>query len=175
MAKKQARPYSARSIPLSFVPLPLFLALCLLLPTAVAAQNIISEVTVIFGNSGGILPPAGYTKIPVDLNDSVGGDYIYVCYKKGVGAPVTGLAVTYDGASPPAGYAWTRINVDLNRDVGGSNDIFLWYTKDPDCSTIDDIMVQIDNSTFPDGYTRINADLNYGAGGTFIYIAYRKI
>ena len=155
-------------------PLILLLAINFLLPTAASAQDDISEVTVIFGNSSGIQPEDGYTKVNVDLNYSVGGDFIYVCYKKGVGAPVTGLAVTYNSGSPPTGYAWTRINVDLNRDVSGSDDIFLWYTKDPDCATIDDIMVQVNNSTFPDGYTGISADLNYGAGGAFIYLAYRK-
>ena len=174
MVTRQLFPFPVLSILRHFFPFLLILIPCFLLPAISSAQDTISEVTVIYGGSSGIQPPAGYIKVNVDLNYYVGGDFIYVCYKRGVGAPVTGLAVTYNSGSPPTGYAWTRINVDLNRGVSGSDDIFLWYTKDPACSTIDDIMVQIDNTTFPDGYTMINADLNYGAGGPFIYIAYLK-
>jgi hypothetical protein len=143
------------------------------MPTICLAQENISEVTVIYGGSAGIQCPAGYTKVNVDLNRNAGGDYIYVCYKKGLGAPVTRLAVTYNNDSPPLEYAWTRINVDLNRGAGGDF-VWLWYTKDPDCTVVDDILVQLNNSTFPEGYIGDPHDMNYGVGGDFIYIGYSK-
>jgi hypothetical protein len=140
-------------------------------PVSALAQDCVTEVTVIYGGSSGIQPPAGYTKINVDLNQGAGGDYIYVCYKKGVGAPITGLAVTVNDAQPPTNAAYTRINVDLNRGAGGAF-IWLWYTKDPACTTIRDIHVQANTGPPPAGFTRINTDLNYSVGGAFIYLSY---
>jgi len=89
----------------------------------VFAQDAVSEVTVIYGGSSSIQAPEGYTKINVDLNMGSGGDFIYVCYKKGVGAPITGLAVTLGGGAPPTDAVYTRINVDLNRNAGGD---YIW-------------------------------------------------
>ena len=64
---------------------PALVALCvgvLLIPAFAYAQEIVSEITVIYGGSGGIQPPAGYTKINVDLNGDAGGDFIYLCYEE---------------------------------------------------------------------------------------------
>ncbi len=143
-------------------------------PPEVNAQESISEITVIYGSHFGILPPAGYTKINVDLNQGAGGDFIFVCYKKGVGAPITGLYVTLDGGQPPAEPVYSKIDVDLNRNAGGDY-IYLWYTKDPDCATIHNIAVQADQGPPPEGYTRIDVDLNRHAGGAFIYLSYEKL
>jgi hypothetical protein len=149
-------------------------SLILLMPTAASAQVSFSEVTVIYGGSWSIQPPPGYTKIPVDLNQGAGGDYIFLCYKKGVGAPITGLHITFESHTPPADRQWTRINVDLNRNAGGSY-IWLWYTKDPDCSTVDDAVIVTSTGACPSGYTLIPWDLNHGAGGAYLYLCYRKI
>lgn len=149
-------------------------AACLVMAGAGWAQEIISEVIVIRGSSSGIQPPAGYVKVNADLNAGAGGDYIYVCYKKGVGAPITGLYVTLDSGSPPPNPKYTRINVDLNDGAGGDY-IYLWTTKDPDCAAIDDMIVQFGkNSRPPAGYTWIGVDLNRNAGGQYIWLSYRK-
>ncbi|WP_162428027.1 hypothetical protein [Pontibacter pudoricolor] len=42
----------------------------------------IKEVGILYGNSSAIQPPAGWVKVPGDLNENAGGDYIYFCYKK---------------------------------------------------------------------------------------------
>jgi hypothetical protein len=140
------------------------------------AQSCITEVAVIYGGSFGIAPPAGFTKVGVDLNQGAGGDYIFLCYKKGIGAPITGLAVTLNGGSPPTDATYTRVNVDLNRNCGGDTDfVWLWYTKDPGCSTIREVHVQADQNPPPTGYTRINVDLNSNAGGAFIFLSYLKL
>ncbi len=138
------------------------------------AQESISELTVISGGSSDIQPPQGYSKINVDLNQGAGGDFIYVCYKKGIGAPITGLAVTLNDGAPPSDAVYTRINVDLNRGSGGDF-IWLWYTEDPACSTIRNIHVQADQGAPPAGYTRIDVDLNHSVGGAFIYLSYEEL
>ena len=150
-------------------------ALLLLLTASPAtAQDCISEITVIYGGSPGIQPPAGYTKIAVDLDQGAGGDFIYVCYKKGVGAPITGVAVTLDGGAPPSDAVYTRINVDLNRNAGGDY-IWLWYTKDPACTTIRNLHVLVNTTTPPAGFTLIPIDLNRDAGGEYIYLCYEEL
>ena len=108
-----------------------------------------------------------------DLGEKSGGDYIFVCYKKGLGAPVTGLWVTADGTAPvPAGKGFVQIPVDLNRGAGGDT-IYLWYTKDPNCSVLSAITAVYGNSSSiacPAGFAKINVDLNRGAGGDTDYI-----
>ena len=155
-------------------PIVAAILLPLLTPAPATAQDCISEITVIYGGSAGIQPPAGYTKINVDLNLGAGGDFIYVCYKKGVGAPVTGLAVTLGGSPPPPDAVYTRIDVDLNLGAGGDF-IWLWYTKDPACTTIRNVHVQADAGAPPDGYTRIDVDLNRGVGGADIFLSYEEL
>jgi hypothetical protein len=161
------------------VPVLLALTVCLALAGPVQAQvETISEVTVIRGGNSGILPPEGYTKIPKDLNAGAfwGGDYIYVCYKRGVGAPITSLCVTKgkSGGTPLPDAKYVRIGVDLNDGAGGDY-IWLWYSKDPDCAAVKDIMVEFGkNERPPAGWTWIGVDLNDGAGGEYIWLSYLK-
>ncbi|HEU4366265.1 MAG TPA: hypothetical protein VFT13_12465 [Candidatus Krumholzibacteria bacterium] len=157
-------------------PILLALVACLVLPGQAWAQEVISEVMVIRGSSSGIQPPAGYVKINADLNAGAGGDYIYVCYKKGIGAPITGLYVTLGsgGGTPAPDAKYTRIPVDLNDGAGGDY-IWLWTTKDPDCAAVKDIIVQFEeNSRPPGGYTWIGVDLNRNAGGQYIWLSFLK-
>jgi hypothetical protein len=42
----------------------------------------VMEVGVIYGNSSSIVPPTGWRKIPGDLNEGAGGDYIYFVVKE---------------------------------------------------------------------------------------------
>ena len=156
------------------VPIPILAAVLLLLlaPAPATAQDCISEITVICCSSG-TQPPPGYTKINIDLNQGAGGDYLYLCYKKGVGAPITGLAVTLNGGAPPTDAVYTRINIDLNRNAGGDY-VWLWYTKDPACTTIRNVHIQPNQGAWPAGYTRIPVDLNSDAGGAYIYLCYEE-
>ena len=148
-------------------------ASCLVMAGFARAQETISEVTVIRGGSG-VQPPAGWVRVNADLNAGAGGDYIYLCYKKGVGAPITGLCVTLNSQAPPPDPRYTRINVDLNDGAGGDY-IWLWTTKDPDCASIKDVLIQFGkNSRPPAGYTWIGVDLNRDAGGEYIWLSYRK-
>jgi hypothetical protein len=165
------------------VPLPVLL---LLWPTAARAEDAITELHVIYGGSSGIQCPAGFTKYPVDLNKGAGGDFIYLCYKRGVGAPVTGMAVginTNPVSQAPDG--WTLIPVDLNRNAGGYY-VYLYYTKypgqadvaanEPDCRTVRDIVVLEGSAATPAGYTVIPYDLNRGTSnsGPALYFAYKE-
>jgi hypothetical protein len=144
-----------------------------LFPVVATAQQAVSEITVINGGSSSISCPGGYERINVDLNQNVGGDFIYICFKKGLGAPVTGLWVTAGGTAPvPTGEGFVQIPVDLNRGAGGDF-IYLWYTKDPNCSVLSAITVVASGSgsiACPGGFEKIPVDLNKGSGGDFVYL-----
>lgn len=146
--------------------------LSLVFPSTVSGQSCITEMTVISGNSSSIQPPAGYTKIPRDLNQGAGGKYIYLCYKRGAGAPITGIWVTVNSGTPTQGSGWYKIDQDLNEGTTKSGDpfIYLWYTKDPGCETLRGLDIIMNDEQPPPGYWFFNVDLNQGAGGAFIYV-----
>ncbi len=150
--------------------------LALLAPAPASAQDNITELAVIRGGNSGIQPPLGFTRIDVDLNQGAYGDYIYLCYKRGVGAPITGLAVTLNDGVPPSQAGFVRIDVDLNDGAGGAY-VYLWHTKDPGCAAVREIIVESfgepPTTPPPPGFTRIGVDLNENAGGRYLYFAYR--
>jgi hypothetical protein len=135
----------------------------------------ITDVRVICGDNKDIPADFGYTKIPVDLNQGAGGDFIYLTFKKeSSGTPVTDLQVVYAGESSgiqaPRGYE--LINVDLNKGAGGEY-IYLCKTYAPGLPPITDLKVIASDSRSqraPAGYERLDVDLNKGAGGKFIYL-----
>jgi len=79
----------------------------------------ITEVTVVNSRKNNISTPAGFVKVPTDLNKTVGGDYIYLYYKKGTVA-LKGIGAVAGNSSKvavPVGYK--KNNVDLNKNAGG--------------------------------------------------------
>ena len=137
----------------------------------------ITELEVIVGDSSSIQAPPGFIKIPVDLNKNAKGKYIYLCFKRGEGSPITGLTVILgEKTSPPSGY--TKIPVDLNKGAGGEY-IYLCYKKGSGVPILDIILqsTSSNNQYFPRGYdgisySQIAVDLNKGAGGDYIYLYY---
>jgi len=112
-----------------------------------------------------------------NLNNGAGGNYVYLCYKRGFRNPITGLNV-YAGTSKyfriQSGY--TKVNVDLNDGILGNGDyIYLNYTRSTLLPPI--VAITVLTGTTPYIYpsstwVRINTDCNQNAGGRYIYIAY---
>jgi hypothetical protein len=117
-----------------------------------------------------------YSWVPVDLNRTVGGEYIYINYKRSDGAPITGIsAVLGKNAAPPPGYV--KSDLDLNKGAGGEY-IYLCWKYDSDTPILD-LIVQSTGSAdqlIPNirgkDYSKIPIDLNKGSGGDFIYLYY---
>jgi hypothetical protein len=135
----------------------------------------ITDVRVVCGDNKDIPADFGYTKIPVDLNQGAGGDFIYLTFKKdSSGTPITDLKVVYAGERSriraPQGY--DLIDVDLNKGAGGEY-IYLCKTHGPGPGPITDLRVIASDSKSqrtPAGYQKLDVDLNKGAGGKFIYL-----
>ena len=68
-------------------------------------------------------PPAGFVKLPQDLNDGAGGDYIYLCYQPVAYADEVALkgvtVIGGDNADVPAPYGFQMVPGDLNDGAGG--------------------------------------------------------
>jgi hypothetical protein len=143
----------------------------------------IVDVVVVAGKNADTAAPQGYEKIPYDLNKGAGGDFIYACIRKepvnvikyGNVRPVTDLTViTGDSASIGAPSGFEKIPVDLNRGAGGK---YIYLCKRQGQSGVPDgglrdltvVGGSHANISPPYGYRRINADLNKGAGGLYIY------
>ena len=141
---------------------------------------------------------SGYTLIDVDLNKSVGGDWIYLSYTvDNTRAPITNLLIyesylaltwtkkeiTHKGIKA----VYERLRVDLNRGTGGKH-MYICYTRDPRYLPLTKLDVIVkeknvvrepywsgvrtvrDSDVSTDRYSNVNA----GAGGSYIYIMQTK-
>ncbi|MEO6700977.1 MAG: MAC/perforin domain-containing protein [Jatrophihabitantaceae bacterium] len=81
----------------------------------------INDIQIIFGKNASA--PAGYVKLPQDLNDGAGGDYIYLCYRPaaysntGAIKDVTVIGSGDANVAPP--YDFEKVPGDLNKGAGG--------------------------------------------------------
>ncbi len=148
---------------------------------------LITELQIISGKNSNA--PKGFEKIPVDLNKGAGGDYLYLCYKKEEAtAGIIDILVLHDkkadgkGTECPAGYE--KIGADLNKKAGGEF-IYLAYKKGSaeqsdkfgitDLSVLDVGMINSNViHTYKDYIVR-PIDLNKGAGGDYLYLAYKNV
>ena len=88
-------------------------------PVPAVAQNPVTELTVIYGGSSGIQPPAGFIEHPNDLNQGAGGDFVWLWYTKDPACQVIREVAVQDWAGdPPEGL--TKIPVDVNSGAGGA-------------------------------------------------------
>lgn len=145
------------------------------------------DVVIAAGGSASV-EADGYEKIPYDLNKGAGGAYIYACIRKepvdviryGDVRPVVDLAVVWGpsaGIAAPAGFE--KIPVDLNQGCGGPFMLgpFMFLCKRfgtpgvPDEGLRDLTVVGGSHPGVPApyGYRRIEADLNEGVHGEYIY------
>lgn len=77
------------------------------------------------------LQSRGFQKVNVDLNKGVGGNFIYIWYRKQSGqAPISKIQLTFNNEMARgldrAGY--TKIDKDLSVGAGGDY-IYLWYYR----------------------------------------------
>ncbi len=150
------------------------------LKTTVEAMYITDITVVASRRKEDIRVPQDYEKIDVDLNEGAGGDYIYLCIKRGSDKEnaiddIKLISQWFKGCQTPAGYE--KVDLDLNKGAGGRY-IYLCKhrgSKEP-LLDIKVLRSSSKNVTVPEGYTMLPQDLNEGSGGKYIYICYaRKI
>ena len=103
-------------------------------------EPLITDLYIVLGNSSNISCPEGFQKLDKDLNEGVGGDYIYLCYKKDPqGTAIRSISITTDNI-PPNQFNFTPVignkdDLDLNAGVGHFDFLHtvvkMYYSKDP--------------------------------------------
>ncbi|KAL3674272.1 hypothetical protein V7S43_000227 [Phytophthora oleae] len=160
-------------------------------------SRFISDVAVVVGNVD-VAAPSGFTKLPVDLNYSASGDYVYLCVKRGGPRAVAHLHILVDqfggddsskvdpstsGRNPE-----NVINVNCNSGGGGADgletSIRIGYDsmqlkgnmEDLNTLAISDIAVVVGDGPAPSPeFIKIAKDLNEGAPGTQQIFLYYKL
>ncbi|MFJ4188374.1 hypothetical protein [Kitasatospora sp. NPDC089509] len=135
--------------------------------------------------------PTGWTPIPVNLNSGAGGACLYLVYERHTGdQAITGLRILKGEERPPAGYQ--KLPIDLNKGIekGVGPDkkivkataLYLAVTREGGEPIADLDIVHWSKSGDAvkpkEGYRRLqrdgaDADLNFDAGGDFVYLDYR--
>ncbi|KAE9095565.1 hypothetical protein PF010_g16660 [Phytophthora fragariae] len=162
------------------------------------ASRFISEIAVVTGDVD-VAAPAGFTKLPGDLNYSASGDYVYLCVKRGDPNALTQLHVLFyqlDGESSSAAerakekgvyIAEKVVDVDCNsggtaRDgsgmcvrIGYDSVQLLGNKEQLETFGITDITVVVGDQPPPSAeYVKITRNLNEGAPGALpVFICYR--
>ncbi|KAG2786851.1 hypothetical protein PC129_g16975 [Phytophthora cactorum] len=139
-------------------------------------SRFISDVTVVAGDVD-VAAPSGFTKLPVDLNYSASGDYVYLCVKRGRPRALTQLHVlfgqrggdTADLAGDPEKVVEVDCNVPTDS-IGAS--IRIGYDsvqlkgnmEQLETLAITDIVVVVGDQPAPSSeYIKITRNLNKGA------------
>ena len=138
----------------------------------------VTDLTVIVGDSPGIQPQQGWTKLQHDLNAGAGGKYVYLCYRTDDGDPVVDIKIIKGdncNIPPPAGF--TKISEDVNSGAGGKY-IYICYRKGPGVPITNVSVISGPHEEYADpvpglGFVKINQDLNEGSGGDFVYLCYQ--
>ncbi|MCB0568095.1 MAG: hypothetical protein KDD01_27310 [Phaeodactylibacter sp.] len=126
----------------------------------------------------------GFKVIPENLNESTTGDYVYLMYKEGldIETSISELA-TVSGVGSKAPTGWFRIAANLNEGTGsGDPEIYLCYKKAFSENPIRQLkVVKGENTPAPEGFEFVKnfyygnvQNLNHGAGGEFIYLAFSR-
>ncbi len=156
------------------------------IPDVETAPYGFENIYVISGGANTIACNGNDLKLPLDLNESVGGSFIYLCFKyasKGEAA-VNGIYFT---SSPNGGYqtpqsGYTAIGPDLNQ--GASGNYIYTYIRKGTANIITRFRLAIGgdgNSTQlscinhwgDNGYIIAGPDLNDQAGGQYIFACYK--
>jgi hypothetical protein len=116
----------------------------------------------------------GFTFIDQDMNDGTGGNYIYLCIKRGGGGVpvITEIVITklefdnfIDTPEITASDGWKKVGgnversdvelIDLNKGSGSSGELYMYYKKergDDKVPFIKDIKIQKESVTIPQGF-----------------------
>ncbi|POM77995.1 Peptide-N(4)-(N-acetyl-beta-glucosaminyl)asparagine amidase, partial [Phytophthora palmivora] len=158
----------------------------------IMASRFISDVTVVAGDVD-VPAPSGFTKLPVDLNYSASGDYVYLCVKRGGPQALTQLHVLFeqlsgDTSSSSSSSPEKVIGVDCNNGgvagdgtgmsvhIGYDSVQFKGNVEQIETLAIADIVVIIGDQRPPSSaYIMVSRNLNEGAPGSQPIFLYYKL
>ncbi|CAI5732351.1 unnamed protein product [Peronospora destructor] len=127
------------------------------------ASRFISDVVVVAGDVD-VAAPSGFIKLPVDLNYSASGNYMYLCVQRGGPRALTQVHVLLEQRG--AGDAMSPVNVQLKGNI-----------EQLETLAITDIAIVVGDQPVPSpGYVKITRNLNEGAMGSLpVFLYYRLL
>ncbi|MFJ8692631.1 hypothetical protein [Streptomyces roseolilacinus] len=131
----------------------------------------VTNLTVLQGDQA---TPPGWTKIPKDLNEGAGGEYLYFAYEEGPADRAITDVYFLLGENQPTPKDYEKIDVDLNKGARGEY-IYATFTRKEGTPIQELAVVSSDDPSInpPDRFKRIDVDLNKGAKGKYIFLCYR--
>ncbi|KAL0086860.1 Metallo-dependent phosphatase-like protein [Phycomyces blakesleeanus] len=120
---------------------------------------------------------AEYRRLPVDLNEGVGGMPLYMFYSQlGPKDPITALTAKACFTDVCYMDGWERVEKDANEGVIVGMRIYLFYQRKRNSPPVTDIVLVLDDQTAPEGYNKVEVDLNFVTfRGASIYLWYKTL
>ncbi|RCH83150.1 hypothetical protein CU098_007464, partial [Rhizopus stolonifer] len=136
------------------------------------SKNPVTSIIVKQGTSP--LVSAEYRRIPVDLNKDVGGYHLYMYYSQdGPKDPITAITAKQCFTSNCYLDGWERVEKDLNKGIIVGMSVYLFYKRSRTEDPVTDVIVLLNDQTPPEGYTKIDVNLNSILRGDSIHVWYR--
>ncbi|CAO3701716.1 unnamed protein product [Rhizopus stolonifer] len=137
------------------------------------SQNPITSIIVKEGSSPTV--SAEYKRVPVDLNNDVGGYHLFMFYsQEGIKDPITAITAKECFTANCYMDGWERVEKDLNKGVVFGMSVYLFFKREKSQDPVTDIVVILNDQTTPEGYTKVDANLNsVTLRGDFIHLWYK--
>jgi len=144
----------------------------------------IRDLIVIKGDKADITPPStAWERIWVDLNSNSRGKYLFLCYGKDqskFGYPIVDIIVRIGKSRSDIQFPENYEVIDQDCNEGTKVHelvVYIAFLRDPGATTaaIKDVRVLLNHEAVPDqNWILVDGDLNAGARGDWIQIAYRR-
>ncbi|KAI9476321.1 MAG: Metallo-dependent phosphatase-like protein [Benjaminiella poitrasii] len=136
------------------------------------SRNPITSIIVKQGNSPSV--SAEYKRIPVDLNKDVGGYHLFMYYSQdGPKDPISAITAKQCFTSNCYLDGWERVEKDLNKGIVVGMSIYLFYKRSSTENPVTDVVAILNDQTPPEGYTKVDVNLNSILRGDAIYLWYK--
>ncbi|KAI7868872.1 Metallo-dependent phosphatase-like protein [Spinellus fusiger] len=105
---------------------------------------------------------AEYKRVPINLNHGIGGTPLYLFYSQdGPKDPITALTAKACFTKLCYMEGWERVEGDCNKDVVVGMHVYLFYKREKSQPPVTDVVLVLDDQTEPEGYLKVDLDLNY--------------
>ncbi|KAI8137836.1 Metallo-dependent phosphatase-like protein [Fennellomyces sp. T-0311] len=104
---------------------------------------------------------ADYVRVPVDLNQGVGGESVYLFYSQaGSKDPITAVSAKACLTDDCYMDGWHRVEKDVNKGVVIGMRVYLFYQRAHGGPPVTDIEIVLNDQSTPEGYHKVDVDLN---------------
>ncbi|KAI9495877.1 Metallo-dependent phosphatase-like protein [Zychaea mexicana] len=104
---------------------------------------------------------ADYVRVPMNLNQGVGGESIYLFYSQADNKdPITAISAKACLTDDCYMDGWHRVEKDVNEGVIVGMRVYLFYQRVRGQPPVTDVAVILNDQSTPEGYQKVDVDLN---------------